>query len=232
MSAVLVCGHGRCGSSLVMQMLQAGGYPCFGGFPDFEPEELGLDRDIKTLLPLIGNRAAKILDPQLDQWPDMMDARVIWLDRDRNEQGRSHAKFLRLMCGIDIPGTAKRFAQSYGRDTAVALGKFRDVGVLPLRLRFDDLVQSPRVAVLRIAEHLRTKLDLEAMEAAVIPRDPRCRPDMSIEEYLIAAGRHWEAAALNNMTPEQIAQGMERCPTDALEFGVRFEALGHREPPK
>ncbi len=36
------------------------------------------------------------------------------------------------------------------------------------------------------------------------------------------------ATRMNNLTPEQIAQAMERLPTDALEWGVKFEALSHR----
>ena len=39
---VFVCGHGRCGSSMVMQMLDAGGFPCFGEYPAYEPEEVGM----------------------------------------------------------------------------------------------------------------------------------------------------------------------------------------------
>jgi len=31
----------------------------------------------------------------------------------------------------------------------------------------------------------------------------------------------------NRATPEQIAQAMERLPTDALEWAVKFEALSH-----
>lgn len=34
------------------------------------------------------------------------------------------------------------------------------------------------------------------------------------------------ADALNNMTPEQVAEAMEPLPTDALGWGVSFEALG------
>ena len=37
---LLICGHGRCGSSLVMQMLAAGGVKCAGKYPDFEPDEV------------------------------------------------------------------------------------------------------------------------------------------------------------------------------------------------
>lgn len=35
------------------------------------------------------------------------------------------------------------------------------------------------------------------------------------------------AHAMNNLTPEQIAESMERLPTDVLEWAVKFEALGY-----
>lgn len=62
---VLVCGLGRCGSSVTMQMLQAGGYQTFGDWPDFEPEEAGSSRNIPHLLSLIDTSAVKILDPHI-----------------------------------------------------------------------------------------------------------------------------------------------------------------------
>jgi hypothetical protein len=37
------------------------------------------------------------------------------------------------------------------------------------------------------------------------------------------------ARAMNRLTPEQIAQAMERLPTDALEWAVKFEALSHAQ---
>ena len=35
------------------------------------------------------------------------------------------------------------------------------------------------------------------------------------------------ADAINKLKPEQIARAMEKLPTDALEWAVRFEALSH-----
>jgi len=32
---------------------------------------------------------------------------------------------------------------------------------------------------------------------------------------------------MNNLTSEQVAQAMEKLPTDALEWAVKFEALSH-----
>jgi hypothetical protein len=37
------------------------------------------------------------------------------------------------------------------------------------------------------------------------------------------------AERINRATPEQIAQAMERLPTDALEWAVRFEGLGRED---
>ena len=38
------------------------------------------------------------------------------------------------------------------------------------------------------------------------------------------------ADGMNRLTPEQIATAMERLPTPALEWAVRFEALSHPAP--
>ena len=38
--ALLVAGLGRCGTSLMMQMLAAAGLPCVGEFPAYEVPEL------------------------------------------------------------------------------------------------------------------------------------------------------------------------------------------------
>lgn len=40
------------------------------------------------------------------------------------------------------------------------------------------------------------------------------------------------ARRMNQLTPEQIAKAMESLPTDALEFGVKFEALSHPAEPE
>jgi hypothetical protein len=39
---IVVAGLGRCGTSLVMQMLAAAGLPCVGSFPDFEDDRTGI----------------------------------------------------------------------------------------------------------------------------------------------------------------------------------------------
>jgi hypothetical protein len=169
----------------MMQMLSAGGYPCFGEFPAFEPEEVGFGRDADTVLKLAHGKAVKILDPQLTNWPDLMDVRVIWMDRDRNEQARSQVKMMNLMGGMNIPsGAAKRLSQSYGPDTAEALGAFREIGILPLRLRFEDVLLNRWRTAIKVADHIGVALNMMDMAKAVIPRPPQCAPAMDIEMFL------------------------------------------------
>lgn len=182
---VFVCGHGRCGSSLMMQMLQAGGFPVFGDYPAFEPDEVGFSRDPETLLPLISGRAAKILDPQMTTWPDILNVKVIWLDRDRNNQALSQVKFMRWIGAQGIPDNAwKTLARSYGADTAAALRAFKDRGIRPLRVGFEMLITSAPMVTDHVQEYLGVPLDLAAMHAVVRDRDTHCQPDMSIEESL------------------------------------------------
>lgn len=171
-----------------MQMLQAGEFPVFGEFPAFEPDEVGLSRNPETLLPMIAGRAAKILDPQVTQWPALPDVKVIWLDRDRNNQALSQVKFMRW-CGAEgIPDNAwKTIARSYGADTAAALRIFRDRGIDPLRVGFEALISSPGEYASRIEGYLGVRLNQVAMRMTVIERDHRCQPNMDIEMRLCGA---------------------------------------------
>lgn len=184
---VLVCGHGRCGSSLVMQMMQAGGYPCFGNFPAFEPKETGFDRDINSLLKLIEGHSAKIIDPQINEWTDLKGVCVVWLSRDRNEQAASQLKFLRIIGGINAPpGSKRQFSKSYGPDTAEALRRLTKAGATVLRLQFEAILANPWSAAASIRNFVGVSMDVEAMAACRIERHPACQEGLDIEELLCA----------------------------------------------
>lgn len=180
---LLVCGHGRCGSSLVMKMLQAGGYPVYGEAPAFEPDDVGFDRTMRTLLPRLIGKAAKILDPQLSDWPPTFDARIIWLDRDPKQQAKSQVKFVRtLNPGISIPGGAWRaMAASLKPDTAKALAIFERAGCPVLRLRFEEIITRPAHTALRLSDFVASDFDATAAHSVVIKRPTNCAPDLAIE---------------------------------------------------
>lgn len=185
---VLVCGHGRCGSSLVMQMLEAGGFPVYGEYPAFEPEDVGFGRDMESLLHI--GKAVKILDPQISAWPKRFIARVIWLSRDPKQQAKSQLKFLKT-CNPELRGVPdnawRELARSYKSDTRDAQRIFDLAGVPMLILRFEVLLRSPLSAAVELSKFVGG-IDVERAAKVVLPRNTNCAPDCSIELAAISRG--------------------------------------------
>src|SRR5262245_14505758 len=97
-----VSGFPRCGSSMVMQMLKAGGFPLFydeGREAAYETTLIfKLPGDCAWLLRCQG-RAVKLLDPHVYTPPRELSYDVIWLERDPVEQARSQVKLLNALGG-------------------------------------------------------------------------------------------------------------------------------------
>lgn len=182
---ILVCGFARCGSSLVMQMLDAGGVPTVGEYPAFEDDRTGLERDPEWISRQRG-KALKLLDPQYPNGRLMPgDYRIIWLDRDPRQQSRSQAKFAHLLMGLPINRKGRRaLARSYATDLPVALKILIDRGPV-LRLRFEDILADPAAAARRIREHVGVGRVAD-MAAQVKARSSKCAPSLSMELSLIA----------------------------------------------
>lgn len=185
---ILVCGFGRCGSSLVMQMLAAGGVPMTGEWPAFEADQVGdlaLDADWLATVP---GHAIKLLDPHRAPIPAIAGGyRSIWLDRDPREQSRSHAKFLRLMMGIHLSRIdIRRFAASYSKDRPKALAALHARGWV-CRLRFEDVLADPVGAATTLAAFVGVSVEnVRAMASAVRPRLPSCAGGLDMELALLA----------------------------------------------
>ncbi len=190
MTSVLVCGLARCGTSLMMRMLHAGGMHVFAdNVSSYESDSLN-PANIKNLagiLPELEGKAAKILDPHRFEWPERVNAKVIWLDRDTREQAKSQVKLLRSFGGFSIPGQAWRaMERGLKQDRPRCMELFADRGVPVLVLRFEDVLASPDRCAASITEFLDLRLDVEAMAAVVVRRPPQCAPDMAMEEMLVA----------------------------------------------
>jgi hypothetical protein len=182
--AVGVVGFGRCGSSMVMQMLAAGGVPLAG---DPSPGSLELPGGAEAAHTLdLSGTAVKLLDsvayfgvPAAPSW------RFVWLDRDPIEQSRSHLKFIRTLAPVldqDLTGvTAESIRASYSRDRARVIGAYRQAGYV-LVMRYERVLLSPGLAARALARHIWPDLDVAAAAAVVHERDGRCRPDMTVEE--------------------------------------------------
>ena len=180
---IAVSGFGRCGSSLVMQMLAAAGVPTTGRAPSYEADEVvALDRaELRRWLGERPGHAVKFLDPHRPTMgpPSNIDYRVIWLRRERWQQARSQAKFATMFLRAGEIGisTVHDFARSYERDEPHALdawrARTRDIAALD----FECIIREPARVALTLCRYLglvESPSRLRAMEAVVQPRSPEC----------------------------------------------------------
>ena len=175
----VVCGFGRCGTSLLMQMLAAGGMAVHGEYPAYEdPAARGGNSALFDTLP---GKAIKLLDePALHSLSGCYLYDFVWLDRNEREQAFSACKLL-AAAGHPLPrGAAKVLTRSYWRSRPGLLAHLRALlGSRLLRLRFEDVLAEP----LRAAETLihflgQPQLDRYEMVEQVRPRSPKCYPGL------------------------------------------------------
>lgn len=188
---LIVAGHGRCGSSLTMQMLAAGGVPAVGEYPAFEPSESSaLDMDPIWLATQAG-RAVKILDPHLTSYRfiPQIPRLVIWLDRDTKQQAKSIIKFGRAVQGLPFNNSDwKALAAGLKRDRTHAHEALGMGQCSSLILTFENMIGWPMESAARMASFLapHLKLDVQRAASAVISRQPECLPYL-LETQLLEA---------------------------------------------
>lgn len=186
---LVVCGIPRSGSSLTMQALFAGGYPCVGEGPAFEDDRFSCPDGVRKNAASCSGRAVKILDIHRNKVPMAVLADFILLVRDPVQQAFSNAKFLSTVAGIRFTRKdAAKLAASIPPDIATAkrlIESRRDARLLTLR--FEDTLANPLATMEQINLFVGGGLDVAAMAAVVLPRGPECQPDMSIEMSLIEA---------------------------------------------
>jgi hypothetical protein len=190
----LVCGFGRCGSSLVMQMLDAGGIPGTGKYPAFEPEETAVVLHGETLdkawLAAQVGKAVKVLDPQRGRLPAGVPIRAIWMSRNPDQQAASQAKLMGSMFagfGIPLPREDRRaLIRGYKADMPRVRRVLKNAGAPdPMYASFEHALACPGGFAYAVDKHLGGGLDTAAMEAVVVRRGPECQPDMALELRLI-----------------------------------------------
>lgn len=199
---VVVHGIGRCGSSLAMQMLHAGGWPVVGEFPDYEPERLSAFRHgaatsrrehrIPTCADDAG-KAMKLVWPAVWPWGETPAVAVL-ASRDPLIQAESQVKLMRAMFpGGLIDGSKRslrRLAEANADDAARARSLIRRAGVPLLEWPFAAVLHDPRGMALRLSsflyEHAWRGIDPDKAAAMVITRSPKCFPGM-IETMMIEA---------------------------------------------
>lgn len=184
---LFICGLGRCGTSLVMQMLDAAGLRCPGNHPAFESSQWAL---YDYTLDLSQYDAVKWLDPQIasgSDLPELPRHRAIFLTRDHREQAKSHHKFMAWSAGETSSRKQRRATEaSLRRDEPRALRLVRSRANGVLVMTFEALLSDPR----KHAETLSAfcgGLDAGSMAAVVYNRPVRCL-DVMLEE-IVAKGQ-------------------------------------------
>lgn len=184
---VLVSGLGRCGTSLMMQMLAAGGWPVYGPdestFPAFEHPVNTRGDHVPA-----GPGILKWLDPH--SFPPPPFSRAIFLVRDLREQARSQVKLAEHMtAGLPAftPENVPALARYMREEELAARAALRRRGPV-LVVRFEDLIAHPAVVMRAVSDFADVRLDIEAAVRQVRPRPTgaACAPDMRMEESLIA----------------------------------------------
>lgn len=169
----VVTGLGRCGSSLVMRMLAAGGLPIVGDpISGEDMRTLGLPEGAGWVRECRG-RAMKVLNPHRSRLPFGHSYRFIWLDRDVREQAKSCVKILK---SVGIPANRddrQGIEAGIKRDRRPALGAVRELGPV-LVLAFERLLETPAIVASEISQFCGGGLDVLAMASEVLPRSPRC----------------------------------------------------------
>jgi hypothetical protein len=179
-----VCGFPRSGTSMMMQMLHAGGMPVFTDLEkagnSYETEAVtGLPEEAGFLADCYG-KAVKLLDPLRWRPPRGHPYRFIWMDRDFRQTARSQAKFLRLLAGLpSSPRDIKAIRRSLEKERPVTLSMLRDRTRNYARsdllvVRFEDVLKDPLGQAVRVSEFLGGGLHVGAMAECVVSRDARC----------------------------------------------------------
>jgi hypothetical protein len=175
-----VCGFGRCGSSLVMQMLDVAGLRCAGFYPAFEVEH--------PLRATFDHDAIKWLNPQPGDGIVPRECRAVWLDRNAKQQAQSVSKFLKAASRPISPKSERGYREAFGEDRPTSLAYVRRATLdHVLVMRFEDLIARPLESAQQLAVFVGQG-DPEKMAAVVMDRGPECLPGL-LEEELAKRGK-------------------------------------------
>lgn len=178
MTAVAVCGFGRCGSTMLMAMLDAGGIPIVAG-ADERSYETPLDR---LTADDVDGRAVKALD-LYDQLPDH-PYRVVWLDRRLFDQVASEIKLAAAAGGKIAPDFEASLTAHHKRQRPRAIRRLAGLGPIHT-VRYERALRKPRVVAGELADFLADchlpPLDVDAAAAVVHDRSPDVRPTLDFE---------------------------------------------------
>ena len=189
---LLVAGLGRCGTTMMMTMLDAGGFPVTGPRPSYEPSERWrLGRPDPAWIGAQGGKAVKWIDPTKFRagMRNLLPTEpvIILMERDPREQARSQVKLLADMVEPDRH-VAKAMERSIRRDTPLVRAQMRALGTV-YPFRFEDVLKAPLMVASQLRgivdHHFGALFDSGVAARAVIPRQPSCASDFWMENVVL-----------------------------------------------
>jgi hypothetical protein len=174
----VVSGLPRSGTSLMMQMIVAGGMqPLTDGLRTadennpkgyFEWEAAKSLKQNPGAIAAAEGKVVKIISALLPLLPDDHDYRIVFMMRPLEEVIASQNSMLRRM-GKDVPNTSSACVQAafekHLRETGDLLAKRKNIAVL--KVEHSRVVTEPAQQALRVAEFLGGGLKVESMAAQV-----------------------------------------------------------------
>ncbi|SMD32558.1 hypothetical protein SAMN04488029_0905 [Reichenbachiella faecimaris] len=187
-SITVVTGMGRCGSSLLMKMLNQGGLPVFVDpkfHPFFEsPLQMALPEKSSWLNECKG-AAVKVLFPFCLNLPKGYSYKFIWVLRNSKEQSKSIKKVSNLLFGllkdkektndpkVDLLKLKSQLVDvsDIERMTFSTLQSLKDYKMPILIINFEDLINHPLESSILISKFLpEHNLNVEEMANVMIQR--------------------------------------------------------------
>ncbi len=177
---VIVAGLPRCGTSMMMQMLEAGGIPVLAdgvrrpdednphGYYEFERVKQ-LKRD-KAWIPGARGHVVKMVSALLPELPAGYRYRVVFMERDMTEMLASQHAMLIRQGEVDDPRPPGQRVASFQRhiDSLFAWLDAQPNFAL-LRVSYNDMLSAPETQIDRVNRFLGGGLDATAMVAVVNP---------------------------------------------------------------
>ena len=174
----VVTGFTRCGTTLMMRMLHAGGIqPYAETLYGYETNEaIGLPANHKWIEKVHG-MAVKILEPLHHIPPRGFDYRFILMVRNPKEQAKSQIKFIRAAGQPvnDSRDVRRRLQASLENDLPKMIRLLQGYHCPLLIVRFEDLIKQPLAQAMRVSEFCKG-LNYESMAQQVQERQPDCLP--------------------------------------------------------
>ena len=179
MKTIIVAGITRSGLTVTMQMLQAGGYPCFGEYPAFENHELG-----KIPFKELHGKAIKVVDTHR-QFPPPGDYYVIRLRRNYTQQAKSICKFINLFTTV-LPNTRKAIREIERQlpKEYLKIDAWAKKQTAVMTLDFENIILSTKQSAEKIKEFTGESLDIEKMCGVVFKRETDCYPTMLEAQFV------------------------------------------------